>query len=181
MTDAPRSVVDFKSCFVVEPVNEEAGIPVVEPPGYDEAYQAALRSDVVGPVYLTCVRRWDVAWPGHYPEHTRRDARQHVAGMVRRGELPPQQERACAECGVPGRVRLPDRDGRRRWRFNAWIEYHHHRGYDRDHWGDVLPLCSPCHVREHVRLRRGWWERIVLTGAAASKALRWHEPGSSGA
>ena len=28
-------------------------------------------------------------------------------------------------------------------------EYHHHLGYARSHWFDVMPLCKSCHVRRH--------------------------------
>lgn len=30
-------------------------------------------------------------------------------------------------------------------------EYHHHKGYDKEHWLDVIPLCLPCHVKTKTR------------------------------
>ncbi len=26
-------------------------------------------------------------------------------------------------------------------------EYHHHLGYNKEHWLDVVPLCRPCHLK----------------------------------
>jgi G3E family GTPase len=39
---------------------------------------------------------------------------------------------ACGRCGAERRLHA-----------------HHHNGYDRDHWIDVLWLCSPCHRTVH--------------------------------
>lgn len=45
--------------------------------------------------------------------------------MVKATELP------CHDCGKPAQV------------------YHHHLGYARRHWLDVIPLCKSCHTKRH--------------------------------
>lgn len=60
-------------------------------------------------------------------------AGQAVYRAVRAGKLSPVRTLLCAKCGNPAK------------------EYHHHNGYGREHWLDVVPLCIPCHVRADRR------------------------------
>jgi hypothetical protein len=41
----------------------------------------------------------------------------------------------CSRCGLQGN-----------------IEGHHHKGYEKEHWLDVVWLCQECHLREHDNL-----------------------------
>lgn len=54
-------------------------------------------------------------------------ARSCVRHMVYTGKIPAARELACAKCN------------------NKANEYHHHKGYERPHHVDVIPLCRPCH------------------------------------
>lgn len=47
--------------------------------------------------------------------------------------LPHPTELNCAECGKQAQ------------------EYHHHNGYDKEHWLDVIPLCAACHTSVHLK------------------------------
>jgi hypothetical protein len=60
-----------------------------------------------------------------YPERDK--ARKRISQLVADGRLPPARDLACKKCGS-----------------NA-SEYHHHLGYDKEHWFDVIPLCHDCH------------------------------------
>jgi hypothetical protein len=62
------------------------------------------------------------------PERLARDA---VNRAVRVGKLPRASAYACA-CGKAAR------------------EYHHHNGYARDHWLDVVAVCAKCHKEHHA-------------------------------
>lgn len=28
-------------------------------------------------------------------------------------------------------------------------KYHHHKGYARECWFDIVPVCNPCHIKQH--------------------------------
>lgn len=28
-------------------------------------------------------------------------------------------------------------------------KYHHHKGYAPKHWFDIVPVCNPCHIKQH--------------------------------
>ena len=62
------------------------------------------------------------------PEKTK--ARCKINGAVRAGKLLPARHYWCA-CG------------------NQAVDYHHHKGYDKPHWFDVIPVCKLCHLRIH--------------------------------
>lgn len=55
-----------------------------------------------------------------------------VNRAVRRGLLPPAWSMVCDGC---------DEMQAAHW--------HHHKGYDRQHWLEVIPLCLDCHGKEH--------------------------------
>lgn len=54
-------------------------------------------------------------------------ARGAVNYAVKAGKIPRGRGQPCKECGKPA------------------SGYHHHLGYDPEHWLHVIPLCSPCH------------------------------------
>lgn len=60
-------------------------------------------------------------------------ARLAVGHAVEYGRIPPARELLCAYCGEPA------------------YEYHHHRGYARKYWLDVIPLCHPCHTEADLK------------------------------
>lgn len=61
-----------------------------------------------------------------YPERFK--ARNKVNNSVAKGIMPRAKTLPCSRCGAPA------------------TEYHHHNGYDYDHWLDVVPVCRPCHA-----------------------------------
>lgn len=64
----------------------------------------------------------------HREKHPlRAKAREAVTYAVRIGKLPRVWTLKCAHCGNPAQ------------------QYHHHYGYEPEHWLDVIPLCKPCH------------------------------------
>lgn len=63
------------------------------------------------------------------PNRTKEMARAAVGNAVQAGYMPPAKCCNCANCYSPA------------------SEYHHHKGYDRENWLDVQPLCLKCHRR----------------------------------
>lgn len=51
-----------------------------------------------------------------------------VGRAIKRGKIPHPATVSCKECGEQAR------------------EYHHHLGYEREHWLDVIALCRKCHI-----------------------------------
>jgi len=60
-----------------------------------------------------------------FPEKTK--ARVAVAEAIKLGKLPRAKSLKCVRCGNPAQ------------------DYHHHKGYAREHWLDVVPVCKKCH------------------------------------
>lgn len=58
-------------------------------------------------------------------------ARRAVNEAVRTGQLPPATTLQCTYCEKSAE------------------QYHHHKGYEPEHWLDVIPLCSDCHRIVH--------------------------------
>jgi len=58
-----------------------------------------------------------------------------VSRAIRSGKLPPAKTLKCNECKKTAR------------------DYHHHLGYARKHWLDVIPVCRLCHVHLHISQR----------------------------
>ena len=54
-----------------------------------------------------------------------------VSYEVKRGYMIPAKTLPCRDCGKSAQ------------------EYHHHLGYKKPHWLDVIPLCKSCHVQRH--------------------------------
>lgn len=73
-----------------------------------------------------CQKRWEATYP------TARTAHKAVFAAIRQGQLPAVKECQCTKCGKQA------------------AEYHHHRGYEPEHYLDVIPLCKSCHRLEHV-------------------------------
>jgi hypothetical protein len=61
-----------------------------------------------------------------YPE--KRKARTAVTNAIAAGKLPRAKSQRCAKCDEPA------------------TGYHHHLGYEREHWLDVIPVCTWCHA-----------------------------------
>jgi hypothetical protein len=61
-------------------------------------------------------------------------ARAYVNRQIRDGKLPRASTKPCVRCGKRAR------------------EYHHHLGYEREHWLDVTPVCSVCHRATHLEV-----------------------------
>lgn len=57
----------------------------------------------------------------------RQRARQAVNRLVRSGRWQRASDKVCEHCGRQAQ------------------EYHHHKGYAKEHRLDVIPLCEPCH------------------------------------
>lgn len=54
---------------------------------------------------------------------------------VKTGKLPKQDTLPCVHCNRTAQ------------------QYHHHKGYEREHWLDVVPVCRKCHTAVHQALR----------------------------
>lgn len=54
---------------------------------------------------------------------------------VAEGQLPRVNTLLCSDCGAQA------------------SDYHHHNGYERTHWLDVVPLCRKCHRHRHGSTR----------------------------
>lgn len=54
-------------------------------------------------------------------------ARNKVNNAIARNKIPKVYTLQCINCG------------------NQAKQYHHHKGYDIEHWLDVVPMCIPCH------------------------------------
>lgn len=63
-----------------------------------------------------------------FPE--KRKAKDTIQNEVKRGRMPRATELVCANCG------------------SAAEHYHHHLGYAKKHWLDVIPVCAKCHRQE---------------------------------
>lgn len=59
-------------------------------------------------------------------------ARVAVGTAVTRGHLPPAWTMVCSVCQEAQAA-----------------HWHHHNGYGKDHWLDVVPVCRDCHGKEH--------------------------------
>lgn len=66
--------------------------------------------------------------------HEKRRAHRAVKEAINKGLMPRARNNKCASCGL-----------------RQASHYHHHRGYDREHWLDVVPLCNRCHGSEHSK------------------------------
>lgn len=75
-------------------------------------------------VYETVLR-----WVKSNPE--KRRAHEFVKNAIRNGKLPPVKTLACSFCPKQA------------------SHYHHYKGYDKEHWLDVVPVCSECHNKIH--------------------------------
>lgn len=58
-------------------------------------------------------------------------ARSAVGSAVKKSTIPAAQTLRCVHCPKPA------------------TEYHHHLGYAKEHWLDVIPVCLPCHTGLH--------------------------------
>lgn len=56
-----------------------------------------------------------------------------VSYEIKKGNMVKANTLQCKDCGK-----------------NA-THYHHHNGYEKPHWLDVIPLCRSCHIKRHWR------------------------------
>lgn len=54
-----------------------------------------------------------------------------IRTLIRQGKLPSPDTIPCIDCGKKAEV------------------YHHHLGYNKSHWADVVALCKSCHHKRH--------------------------------
>ncbi|HUT00137.1 MAG TPA: hypothetical protein VMY59_07470 [Candidatus Thermoplasmatota archaeon] len=62
---------------------------------------------------------------------TKKIASASVRGKVKRGLIPHPSTLKCSNC------------------TNRAREYHHHKGYAKKNWYDVIPICTICHNKIH--------------------------------
>jgi hypothetical protein len=67
-----------------------------------------------------------------YKDKQKIRARDAVSNAIKRGELPKAQTCQCVHCGRTASV------------------YHHHKGYRKEHFLDVEPVCDSCHQTVEV-------------------------------
>jgi hypothetical protein len=67
--------------------------------------------------------------PEHKPKEMARTAVKHA---VRSHAMPKAKDLPCHFCE------------------NQAKEYHHHLGYEPEHWLDVIPVCKACHTKAHI-------------------------------
>ena len=86
---------------------------------------------------LNYVKEWAQSNPDKTYTYVKRSRTKHsnetkartaVGNAVRRGKISPASSFICACCGM-----------------KPAAEYHHHLGYEKQHWLDVTPLCNDCH------------------------------------
>lgn len=70
-----------------------------------------------------------------YPE--RYKAKIAVNNAIKAGRITPVYTEQCYYCGITAE------------------QYHHHLGYLREHWLDVLPVCRTCHTECHSKKKAG--------------------------
>lgn len=65
-------------------------------------------------------------------------ARERIRSAINSGKIPKASTYTCSECN--------ERQAR---------HYHHHNGYEPEHWLDVVPVCTFCHpkVEKHASVR----------------------------
>ena len=71
------------------------------------------------------VKKYQAKYPEKYKAHSK------VHNAVRDGKLPRVSTLKCVSCG------------------NQATQYHHHAGYEEKNWLNVIPMCKPCHSKEH--------------------------------
>jgi len=64
-------------------------------------------------------------------EPHKHQARVAVSNAIKTGIMSPVQDCKCIDCGKTAQ------------------EYHHHQGYEKEQWLNVVPLCRNCHKRRH--------------------------------
>ena len=90
------------------------------------------RSDGLKAVCLTCdhVKKRKGRLPTATPAQMQ-GAHDAVRYAIKRGRLARPTSLPCLDCG------------------SLAAQYHHHRGYERDHWLDVVAVCISCHRKRH--------------------------------
>ena len=78
-----------------------------------------------------------------------------VSYRIHLGEWPKASELLCSVCGKPA------------------DDYHHHLGYEQQHWYDVVPVCRSCHVRITKGLTKpNYWTQSVCVHCGKQFSVR---------
>jgi hypothetical protein len=75
---------------------------------------------------------------------------------VKRGDLPRIRSQRCVGCG------------------GTAVSYHHHKGYSKANWLNVVPLCGICHGKEHSPTNPS--NKLTAENVKAAKEMkqRWY-------
>lgn len=74
-------------------------------------------------------RKNSAAYKVRHPDRAK--AHYAVKDAVKMGRIPAARTLSCNTCS------------------NRASQYHHYKGYEREHWFDIIPLCRRCHVDIH--------------------------------
>jgi hypothetical protein len=85
--------------------------------------------------YKALHQKANLAYRNRYPEKIK--AQSAIAGEIAAGRMQSAKTKLCASCGEQA------------------SHYHHYKGYEREHWFDVTPLCRRCHLKAHVPAQTG--------------------------
>lgn len=75
------------------------------------------------------VKKYNHKWSNK--NKLKKQAQSVINELVRHNKKPRANQCKCAFCE------------------NQAIEYHHHKGYEKEHWYDVVPVCHTCHIYQH--------------------------------
>ena len=98
---------------------------------YDKAYRETDNRKAVQRRYAQSPKGKAVYQQDQRRHPDRYAARHAINNTVRNGKRPPAKDLLCLYCLQPA---------------TCW---HHHLGYEPEHYLDVVPVCRRCHVREH--------------------------------
>jgi len=68
----------------------------------------------------------------------KRKAREALTNAIHTGKIERATKFKCAKCG------------------NSANEYHHHKGYEKEQWLEVMPICYQCHKDIHFGSHSTW-------------------------
>lgn len=88
----------------------------------------------------------------YYQRHPEKErARARVNKLVSQGKIPRVNTLQCSQCEERAQ------------------QYHHHRGYEREFWLDVIPVCRECHIKLDRQLAIATGVRRDSEGMASSQ------------
>lgn len=119
---------EINSQYRVSPEAKESARRTREKHGekYKARYQDKYKSK-----YKETLKRGYRRW--HKQNPFARKAHRAVSDAIESGILNSVKSLPCSQCG------------------NTAAHYHHHLGYEPQHWLSVIPLCVSCHRAEHAK------------------------------